>query len=55
MNCVWVAAWEGNKRLQENEFPIQQVQPAIDNRRVGKSAWLHEVRLHEVRQRVAEE
>ena len=55
MNCVWVAAWEGNKRLQENEFPIQYVQPAIDNRRIGKSAWLHEVRLHEVGQRVAEE
>ncbi len=44
MDCVWVAAWEGNKRLAENEFPIQFVQPAIDNRRIGKSAWLHELR-----------
>jgi len=48
MNCVWVQAWEGNKRLKEDEFPIQIVQPAIDNRRIGKSAWLYEVRKHEV-------
>lgn len=45
MNCVWVAAWEGNKQLAENEYPIQHIQPAIDNRRRGNSAWLHEVRL----------
>ncbi len=48
MNCVWVQAWEGNKRLKEDEFPIQIIQPAIDNRRIGKSAWLYEVRKHEV-------
>jgi len=47
MNCVWVQAWEGNKRLKEDEYPIQIVQPAIDNRRIGKSAWLYEVRKHE--------
>ena len=48
MNCVWVQAWEGNKRLKEDEYPIQIVQPAIDNRRIGKSAWLYEVQKHEV-------
>ncbi len=48
MNCVWVQAWEGNKRLEEDEYPIQIVQPAIDNRRIGRSAWLYEVRKHEV-------
>ena len=48
MNCVWVQAWEGNKRLQEDEYPIQIVQPAIDNRRIGRSAWLYEVRKNEV-------
>lgn len=42
--CVWVLAWEGNKRFRENGFPIQVVQPAVDNRLVGKSAWLREVR-----------
>jgi hypothetical protein len=48
MDCVWVLAWEGNKRLRENEFPIQVLQPAIDNRRFGTSAWLREVRRREV-------
>jgi hypothetical protein len=48
MNCVWVQAWEGNKRLQEDEYPIQFLQPAIDNRKIGTSAWLREVRNREV-------
>jgi len=48
MDCVWVLAWEGNKRLQEKEYPIQFLQPAIDNRKIGTSAWLREVRRHEV-------
>lgn len=48
MNCVWVLAWEGNKRLKENEYPIQFVQPAIDNRKIGTSAWLREVRRRAV-------
>ena len=48
MDCVWVLAWEGNKRLQENEYPIQFVQPAIDNRKFQTSAWLREVRQREV-------
>ena len=48
MNCVWVQAWEGNKRLEEDEYPIQIVQPAIDNRRIGKSAWLYEVQKNEI-------
>ena len=45
MTCVWVLAWEGNKRFRENGYPIQVVQPAVDNRLIGKSAWLREVRL----------
>ncbi|MDA0706240.1 MAG: methylenetetrahydrofolate reductase C-terminal domain-containing protein [Proteobacteria bacterium] len=48
MDCVWVLAWEGNKRLQEKEYPIQFLQPAVDNRKIGTSAWLREVRRHEV-------
>ena len=48
MNCVWLQAWEGNKRLKEDEYPIQVVQPAIDNRRIGRSAWLYEVQKNEV-------
>ena len=48
MTCVWVQAWEGNKRFQENEYPIQMLQPAIDNRKIGTSAWLRELRKNEV-------
>lgn len=44
MDCVWVLAWEGNKRLREQEYPIQFVQAPLDNRLRGTSAWLREVR-----------
>ena len=44
MQCVWVLAWEGNKRLRDDSYPIQVVQPALDNRLMGTSAWLREVR-----------
>ena len=44
MTCVWVLAWEGNKRFRENGYPIQQLQPPVDNRLIGTSAWLREVR-----------
>ncbi len=44
MPCVWVLAWEGNKRLAENGYPIQRIQPPVDHRLIGKSAWLREVR-----------
>ena len=45
MQCVWVLAWEGNKRMQTAEYPIQTVQPPVDNRLIGTSAWLREARL----------
>ena len=44
MVCVWVLAWEGNKRLGEQDYPIQVVQPPVDNRLRNTSAWLREVR-----------
>ncbi|MDX1498467.1 MAG: methylenetetrahydrofolate reductase C-terminal domain-containing protein [Woeseiaceae bacterium] len=44
MDCVWVLAWEGNKRFREREYPIQVVQPPVDHRLIGTSAWLREVR-----------
>jgi len=43
MDCVWVLAWEGNQQLAGSEYPIQQVQPALDNRLKDHSAWLHEL------------
>jgi hypothetical protein len=45
MDCVWVLAWEGNKRLRAEDYPIQFVQAPVDNRLSGTSAWLREVRL----------
>lgn len=49
MNCVWVQAWEGNKRMHDDNYPIQVVQPPVDNRLIGHSAWLREVQLkHEI-------
>lgn len=44
MKCVWVLAWEGNQRLRETAYPIQVVQPPVDHRLLGHSAWLREVR-----------
>lgn len=49
MPCVWVQAWEGNKRIHTDNYPIQMVQPPVDNRLIGHSAWLREVRQkHEI-------
>ena len=45
MTCVWVLAWEGNRRLREKNEPLQVVQPPVDHRLIGKSAWLREVRI----------
>jgi hypothetical protein len=44
MNCVWVLAWEGNKRFGTGDYPIQLLQPPVDHRLLGTSAWLREVR-----------
>jgi hypothetical protein len=49
MDCVWVLAWEGNQRLFNSAYPIQVVQPAVDNRLANHSAWLNE--LHKLRQK----
>lgn len=45
MTCVWVLAWEGNKRMKGDDQPIQVVQPPVDHRLIGHSAWLRELRL----------
>ena len=44
MPCVWVKAWEGNKRMADGDYPIQVLQPPVDHRLIGHSAWLREVR-----------
>ncbi len=44
MTCVWVLGWEGNKRFRTGSYPIQVIQPPVDHRLIGTSAWLREVR-----------
>jgi hypothetical protein len=39
MRCVWVAAWEGSRRMQRGDR-ILDVQPPIDHRLKGRSSWL---------------
>jgi hypothetical protein len=39
MTCVWVLAFEGSRRMPEGE-QIQEVQPPLDHRMWGRSAWL---------------
>lgn len=45
MPCVWVLAWEGARRLNEAQVPLQDVQPPVDHQLIGRSAWLREVRI----------
>lgn len=47
MPCVWVRAWEGNKRLHDKDYPIQVVQPPVDHRLIGHSAWLRELQRND--------
>ena len=45
MRCVWVLAWEGARRLDDERVPLQTVQPPVDHQLIGWSAWLREVRI----------
>lgn len=47
MNCVWVQAWEGNQRLGVDPPPIQVIQPPVDHRLIGHSAWLRELQVRQ--------
>lgn len=46
MPCVWVLAWEGNKRMNKHEQSIEFVLPPVDMRLKDTSAWLRRVRQH---------
>ncbi|MYA68467.1 MAG: hypothetical protein F4Y22_14645 [Gammaproteobacteria bacterium] len=45
MRCVWVLAWDGARRLDDEQVPLQAVQPPVDHQLIGRSAWLREVRI----------
>lgn len=38
MACVWVEAWAGSQRMGRGD--IKAVQPPVDHRKAGRSAWL---------------
>ena len=44
MRCVWVDAWAGAARIPGGMDKIQQLQPPVDHRLKGTSAWLRVVR-----------
>lgn len=39
MRCVWVQAWEGAQRMAGSDR-LQALQPPVDHRHWGRSAWL---------------
>ncbi len=44
MKCVWVQAWNGAQSM-DGATAILSIQPAIDHRLRGRSAWLRIVRM----------
>ena len=44
MRCVWVEAWRGAERMPGGLDAIKQLQPPVDRRLEGTSAWLRVVR-----------
>lgn len=44
MRCVWVDAWNGAARIPGGLRAIQQLQPPVDHRLKGHSAWLRVLR-----------
>jgi hypothetical protein len=44
MRCVWVEAWRGAERMRGGLDAIRQLQPPVDRRLEGTSAWLRVVR-----------
>ena len=45
MTCVWVNAWHGSQQIGNIEDTIKVIQPPVDNRLKGRSAWLRALRL----------
>jgi hypothetical protein len=44
MRCVWVEAWQGASRIPGGLEAISAIQPPVDHRLEGRSAWLAVVR-----------
>ncbi|MEO1945853.1 MAG: methylenetetrahydrofolate reductase C-terminal domain-containing protein, partial [Candidatus Thioglobus sp.] len=39
MECVWVNAWRGSRKMRNN-LEIQQIQFAVNHEQEGSSAWI---------------
>jgi hypothetical protein len=42
MPCVWLEAWERSKRMPHFGHEIRQLQPPLDRRLEGTSAWIND-------------
>jgi len=42
MACVWLLAWERSQRMKQFGSEIQRVQPPVDRRLEGSSAWIND-------------
>ena len=50
MPCIWVQAWQRSNNMREDGDQIKSIQPPLNNRLLGTSAWINdmneEIRLH---------
>lgn len=40
MRCVWLEAYDGNKKMSNGVKNMDPIQPPVDHRLQGRSAWL---------------
>ena len=43
--CIRDSTWEGSQKIGTPEDTIKIIQPPVDNRLKGRSAWLRALRL----------
>ena len=43
MPCVWVQAWQRSKNMREDGDQIKSIQPPLNNRLQGTSAWINDM------------
>lgn len=46
MRCVWMQAWRGANNSDAVQS-LQRIQQPVDNRLLGRSSWLSEVKVHD--------
>ncbi len=43
MSCVWVQAWNRSKKMPSHGRQIMEIQPPLDCRLAGSSAWINDL------------